>query len=59
MKNQYLLEVIQRQTLFVSTEANSKEQAIDQVRRQQGKLEQPLPPQIEHVNLVGDRKPHN
>ena len=58
MKTHYLFEVVQRQTLYISTEASSKEQAIHQVKHQQGKLEQPLPAELESINFVGGHKPH-
>ncbi len=49
MKNHYLVEVTQQQHIFVSVEATNSSEAIELALQQQGKIEQPYPPEIEQI----------
>ena len=46
MSNHYLVEVTQQQLVYVSIEAESPSEAIEQALKQQGEVAQPYPPEL-------------
>ncbi len=50
MSNHYLIEVTQRQIFYFSVEAESTSEAIELAVKQDGKLSEAMPPEVEQIN---------
>ncbi len=57
MKEQYLIEITQKQLIFVSVEAESSSHAIDLAMSLQGEITRPYPPEIEQITarIINER----
>lgn len=50
MKNHYLIEVIQKQTLYFTIEADTPSKAIELALNQDNELNEAMPPEVDQIN---------